>query len=165
MARDFARRSTPVNRHWTGFSTNAQAFGAGVFAATVSAAQHDRETLMRTRGTLLCYPDDVQAQGTLAEVSVGMVLVPEGTGATVLWSPLTDADAPWFWYTTFFVGNEETVTDVVPAFSVSGYREVIDSKAMRRSRNQEIQCVWENTTRAVAVSVNCFLAGRFLTQE
>ncbi len=92
-------------------------------------------------------------------------MVPEGTGSTVLWSPLTDADAPWFYYSTFFLGYEEYVVDVIDSPVLTAYREIIDSKAMRRVRNQEVQLVVENTTIAGAVSVNIVAAGRMLNQE
>jgi len=161
------RRQGPVNRHWTGFSstTVALTFGAGTVAATLLAAQHDRETLIRTRGQLYCGIDTASAPGKLVRIGVGMALVPEGTGSTVLWSPLADADAPWFWYTSFLVGYEEMVTDQIQVPGLSSYREVIDSKAMRRVRNQEIQLVFENATIASASAVDVFLTGRFLSQE
>ncbi len=163
MAR--GRRSQPVNRHWTGFSGSSLAFAAGVGGATIIAAQHDRETILRTRGTLLAFVDALQAPASLAQISVGFALVPEGTGSTVLWSPLTDADAPWFYYSTFFLGYEEYVVDVIDSPVLTAYREIIDSKAMRRVRNQEVQLVVENTTIAGAVSVNIVAAGRMLNQE
>jgi len=162
-----ARRSAPVNRHWTPFSSGAigGTFAAGTVAGTISAAQHDRETLLRTRGNLMAYIDATQAPGKAVLITAGMILVPEGTGATVLWSPTTDGDAPWFWYTAFILGYEEMVTDVVDVPALTGFREIMDSKAMRRIRNQEIQLVLENTTLATAAAVNLYLAGRFLTQE
>ena len=161
------RRSEPVNRHWTGWNSGSTgaALSAGQAAGTVLGAQHDRETLLRTRGSLVCYIDAPSAPGTLAEITVGLILVPEGTGTTVLWSPAIDSDAPWLYYTLFYVGYEEMVTDVVSVEGLSIYREVIDSKAMRRVRNQEIQLVMENATALAAKTVNVFLGGRFLSQE
>ncbi len=159
------QRREPVNRHWTGFSGNALGLSAGSTAATLLAAQHDRETLLRTRGNLIGYLDGNATPAILVQVAVGLVLVPEGTGTTVLWSPFTDSDAPWFYYTSFMLGYEEMVTDVVDVPVISGYREVIDSKAMRRVRNQEVQMVIENTTIAMADGVNVAISGRFLSQE
>ncbi len=148
--------------HWQGFLEEALALGAGTVASLAASAQHLPETLLRTRGNLLGYVDAVQTPGALASVAVGMILVPEGTGATVLWSPATDTDAPWFWYEAFHVGYEEGVTDVVEIGGVSSFRAVIDSKAMRIIKNHEIQIVYENTTIGNAVSVNVAVAGRFL---
>ena len=159
------RRSNPVNRHWTGFSASSLALGAGTSSQLVLAAVHDRETIMRTRGSLVCFTNGTQAPTGLTQVSVGLILVPEGTGTTTLWTPFTDADAPWFYYSTFFIGYEEPVTDVIQVGQLSGYREVIDSKAMRRVRNQEVQLVVENTTIGAAVSVDFAISGRFLSQE
>ncbi len=162
-----ARRAQPVNRHWTGFDTGTVGtpLAAGTVAGMVHAATHDRETLLRTRGTLLSYVDTASAPGDLALICVGMILVPEGTGTTVLWSPFTDSDAPWFYFTSFFVGTEEMVTDVIDVPGITSYRETIDSKGMRRMRNQEIQVVMENSTILNATPVNIVLAGRMLTQE
>jgi len=156
-----------VNRHWTGFSSGATflGVGAGTAGLTLSLAQHDRETLMRTRGNLLGYGDGALVTGALALISVGFAIVPEGTGTTVLWSPFIDSDAPWFWYTSFHLGYEEYVTDVIDSPVLGGYREVIDSKAMRRIRNSEIQVVVENTTVGGALTMNMGITGRFLSQE
>ncbi len=165
MARDFARRAAPVNRHWTTFAENNLGQAAGSVAKTNLAAQHDRETILRTRGNLFAQLDGVNAPGAAGLVTVGMILVPEGTGVTVLWSPFIDGDAPWFWHESFVLAYEEAVVDAV-AYSGGGtFRTVIDSKAMRRVRNQEIQMVVENTTIQSAIEVNLSIAGRFLSQE
>ena len=150
--------------HWTGFNSGFLALAAGSIGINVAPAQHEPETLLRTRGTLLAYVDGAQAPGGLVTVSMGLHVVPEGTGATVSVSPFTDADADWFWYATFFLATEELVTDVLQASGVSGYREVIDDKAMRRVHGaSEVQLVAENTSIGAALPVNIRIAGRFLT--
>jgi len=141
------------------------AIAAGASAQTLVAAQHDRETLMRTRGQLIGYMDAAGAPSRYVSVAVGFALVPEGTGTTVLWSPATDADAPWFYYSIFQLGHEEMVVDVIAVQELLAYRETIDSKAMRRVRNQEVQMVVENVTLNGAGSVNVTASGRFLSQE
>ncbi len=151
--------------HWTGFSavTASGGLSAGAVGFNIHAAAHLPETLLRTRGNLLAWVEGAVAPNLMASVSVGMILVPEGTGTTVLWSPGTDPDAPWFWYSSFLLGYEELVTDVVQAQEVSSYRETIDSKAMRRVRNQEVQLVVENITLFGATIVGVGVAGRSLT--
>jgi len=149
--------------HWTGFEATFLALGAGSSAATVGAALHEPETLLRTRGSLVCYVDAVQAPSAMAQVAIGIIPVPEGTGTTVLWSPITDSDAPWLYYSRFVVGWEEGVTDVIEVAGLGIYRETVDSKAQRILRNQETQCVIEQTTLNGAVSVNATLTGRFLS--
>ncbi len=165
MPREFARRSSPVNRHWTGFGQGIGPIAAGTGAVTLLPAAHDRETILRTRGGLLVNVDATQAPGGLASVSVGFILVPEGTSGTVLWSPTTDADAPWFFYWAGILGYEEMVTDVVDIPAMTAARVEIDSKAMRKIRNQEIQMVAENTTIGTALSITVAVIGRILTQE
>jgi hypothetical protein len=55
------------------------------------------------------------------------------------------------------------VVDVVDVPQISGYREVIDSKAMRRVRpDTEIQVVYEQSTVLTASAVNIAVAGRIL---
>ena len=84
------------------------------------------------------------ATGTAAVM--GLILVPEGIGTTVLWSPVTDGDAPWIWWDALQLIYTEQVADVVASSQTSSGRRVVDSKAMRRSRNQELQLVIENVT-------------------
>jgi len=149
--------------HWTGFSAGTTAaLSAGTLGATVFAAQHDPETLMRIRGEYVTFMDAAGASGRSVLVSAGMILVPEGTGTTVLWSPFTDADAPWIWYDSALISYEEMVVDVVDIPSQSGVRRVIDSKSMRIIRNQEVQMVIENTTIGSAASVRARAGGRVL---
>ena len=90
-------------------------------------------------------------KGTLAtdtgvSVTVGLIQVPEGTGSTVLWSPLTDGDAPWIWWDVFHLVYTEQVADAVVSSAAFAARRTIDSKAMRKLRNTELQVVMENTT-------------------
>ncbi len=83
--------------HWTHGNGVNTGLAAGTTASTLIAAQHLPETLMRTRGNLLCTTSGVQAPAKSVFVAGGIILVPEGTGTTVLWSPITDSDAPWIW--------------------------------------------------------------------
>ncbi len=103
-----------------------------------------------------------QAPGDGGFVGIGMILVPEGTGSTVLWSPITDGDAPWFWVDYFFIGYEEMVIDTIGQPFWSGARRVIDSKAMRIVKNMEIQAVLENVTAGGTIDVVAAVQARFL---
>ena len=149
--------------HWTGGNATSLAQAAGSVGVVVIPAQHDPETELRIRGSLLSYVDTTQAPGGLVLMSVGLIYVPAGTGTTVLWAPFTDADAPWVWVDYFFVGYEEMVTDVIDVPAASGYRSVIDSKAMRIVRNSELQAVFQNTTIGSSMAVNNVLFARVLS--
>ena len=149
--------------HWTYNSAANAAQAAGSSALTWSAAQHDPETILRFRGHLSAFKDGVGTPGQWASIGIGMILVPEGTSTTVLWSPITDGDAPWIWVSYFELAYEEMVTDVVDVPGMSSYRETVDNKAMRIVRNQEVQIVAENATLGSALSVNWALSGRVLT--
>ena len=148
--------------HWTYGSWDFPAQAAGTAAVNVLAAQHLPETLLRVRGEQVCYADSTQAPAKLASIGIGLILVPEGTGTTVLWSPITDGDAPWFWVDYFMIGYEEMVTDVVGVPGITSARRVIDSKAMRKNRNMEVQAVVENATVIGAINVNVEGQARFL---
>ena len=140
--------------HWTGMAGASLAQSAGSVGVSLNPAQHEPETLMRLRGTWSCYLDGTQAPGALIDVAIGVVLVPEGTGTSVLWTPLTDVDGPFIWYDRVSLGYEEYVTDVIDCPQMTSYRSVIDNKAMRIIRNQEIQLVIEQATTGGAASVN-----------
>ena len=148
---------------WSGFNGTANALTAGTLGSLAIVAEAVPETIMRTRGNLVAWMDGTQAPGPATQVAVGMIVVPEGTGSTVLWSPFTDINAPWFYHTQFLLGYEEYVIDVIDAPGLSVYREVIDSKAMRKiPPDSEIQVVFENTTIISAGTVNVHLTGWLL---
>ncbi len=151
--------------HWTGVQEAVLGQVAGSVGLTVSPAAHESETLLRFRGHLICYVDGLEEPATLAQIAVGMLVVPEGTGTTVLSAPATNPDTPWFWYEIFCVGYEEYVVDTVDSPGISSFRAVIDSKAMRIVRNQEIQMVVQNVTLNGAVTVNTVVTGRFLSGQ
>jgi len=164
MARARSRFPKKIdNLRWDGWNLSALSFGAGQSASVFRSAGTLPETLMRLRGNFLGYLDGTQAPGALVLISVGIILVPEATGSTVLWSPVADDNAPWLWYTSFHLGYEEYVTDVIDAVGAPVYRETIDNKAMRRIRSDvEVQIVFENTTIGSAASVNLVTSGRLL---
>ncbi len=150
--------------HWT--PGVFQAFGmaaASPVGITAVAAQHLPETLLRTRGSYSATLDGALAPATGVQLSVGLILVPEGTGATVLWSPVADGDAAWIWWDTVTLLYEEAVTDVIASQNSMSAMRMIDSKGMRHVRNQEIQFVAESTTLETASAVNVAGACRFLT--
>ncbi len=148
--------------HWTFAAGFIPALSAGTLAASIIPAQHLPETLMRTRGEICVGIDGAPVAGRSAIIGVGLILVPEGTGTTVLWSPISDGDAPWFWVDYFFISYEEMVTDVIITQELAAARRVVDSKAMRIVKNMEFQLVAENTTLAGAVGVNVNFVGRVL---
>ena len=149
--------------HWTYQSFSVAAVAAGTIGATFLAAQHEPETWLRFRGTELGYVDGAQVPGGRISIGVGLIPVPEGTGSTVLWSPISDGDAPWIWASYFELGYEEMVTDVIDVPGATSFRSVIDSKSMRILRNQEVQFVLENATLSSAMSVNYSMSGRILS--
>ena len=151
--------------HWTPFSGTFLAQGAGSAAVNVQAANHESETLLRTRGWLTAWMDGAPVTGAFALIAVGMLIVPDGSGTTVTVSPFAEGDSPWFWHEVFALGYEEFVTDVIQADVLSSVRIPIDSKAMRIIRNSEIQLVVENITIGGAATVNLSVVGRMLTGQ
>ncbi len=149
--------------HWTYGSFSFPAQAAGVIAANMFSAQHLPETLIRFRGEWVAAFSSPTADAIGAAISIGMIQVPEGTGTTVLWSPVTDGDAPWIWWDVFHLVYQENVTDAIASQVTNSARRVIDSKAMRKLRNTELQVVVEQTTLLSAGSTDIFGSGRVLT--
>ncbi len=131
--------------HWTvGAPVNVVSLAsAAIEAVNVFAAQHLPETLLRIRGEWVSSLVGALTDAGAARLVAGMILVPEGTGTTVLWSPFIDGDAPWIWWDVMNLVHREPVVDVIST-ELSGARRVIDSKAMRKNRNRELQFVVEN---------------------
>ncbi len=153
------------NLRWIGYSVVSNAQAAGAIGIAAISATSTPDTIMRTRGTLMCLLDGVNAPGVGAVVGIGMAVVPEGTGSTVLWSPLSDRNAPWFFYDIFTLAYEEAVVDAVAYQGASVYRAVMDSKAMRRSPpDTEVQVVFEQATTSglAAAEINATVQGRVL---
>ena len=163
MSNQRARHAKKIETvHWTYGSFASNTLSAGTVAGTVLGAQHLPETLLRIRGEWVSYLDGTSAPAVEISVGVGIILVPEGTGTTVLWSPITDGDAPWIWTDHATLAYEEMVTDVVGIQGLMMVRRIVDNKAMRRIRNQELQFVIENATIGSAKAVNTAFSGRFL---
>ena len=165
-----ARRRTGFQKkieavHWTFIQDGFAAFAAGTVARNMAAAQHLPETLLRIRGEWVASLDGGLVNGVGVSVVAGLIQVPEGTGATVLWSPLTDGDAPWIWWDTFGLIYKEYVVDAVASTEASSRSRVIDSKAMRKMRNTELQWVVEQATMtgSSASAISCALSARVLS--
>ncbi len=162
-ARPTGRRSSRM-KVWRNFSVGAFAQSAGSVAVMAFASEQLREkTLIRIRGNIVTWVDGVAAPATAAIVTLGLIVVPEGTGTTVLQAPFTDSQRPWIWYESFMVGYEEMVTDVIDIPALTSFRAVIDSKSMRKvPPDSELQMVFENTTSNGAETVNTCVEGRVL---
>ncbi len=150
--------------HWTMGKISANNFGATATAAgTLIAALHEPETLLRMRGFWTTHLRSTLAPGVAAFMGCGIILVPEGTGTTVLWSPLIDHDAPWIWYDMTVITYEEPVANVTTLGTGAYYRSLIDNKAMRIVRNQEIQVVFESIQEGGAGNTDNTCAVRILS--
>jgi hypothetical protein len=103
---------------------------------------------MRIRGSLVSWVDAAQAvAGNVVRVALGIAPVMEGQGTTVVWSPITDSNAPWMYYEQWVFGYEEMVVDVIDIPGITSYRSVIDVKAQRILRpDVEMQIVIESST-------------------
>ena len=160
----FAKKIDTV--HWTlGQDGSKDLASGGTAAATFLPAQHLPETLMRIRGEWACALISTLAANSGAVVIAGLILVPEGTGTTVLWSPNADGDAPWIWWDVMHLLYAEYVVDAVVSLQAASGRRVIDSKAMRKVRNRELQLVIENADPGAftGVAASAFVTARVLS--
>jgi len=158
----FAKKIDTV--HWSLAQDSVVSLSAGVAAKNLLSAQHLPETLLRIRGEWAAGFAGVLANGVGTAVACGVILVPEGTGTTVLWSPIADGDAPWIWWDVFNLMYTEAVSDVIASQETLSRSRVVDSKAMRKVRNTELQLVVENATITglSAGPVNVSFSGRVL---
>jgi len=159
-----ARRRTGFQKkievvHWTYGSFVVIGAGATAAAVEVLSAQHLPETLLRIRGEWATAFAPVLNPGIGAAVTVGLIQVPEGTGTTVLWSPITDGDAPWIWWDVLHLIYQESVVNAIASAATMSGRRVIDSKAMRKVRNSELQFVVEAPTPVGLTQSTVDLAG------
>ncbi len=148
---------------WTAVSTGQNALAAGSAGLNILAAGAPSETILRTRGSGIAYIDGASAPGKLVLLTMGLIVVPEGTGVGTIWDPFNDDNAPWFWWQEVTLGYEEMVTDVIDVPGLTSFRFDIDSKAMRKANeDEEVSLVIVNTTILTAAAVNVRLNFRFL---
>ena len=148
---------------WTLAVANFNAQPAGSIAVNVITAETFAQTIMRTRGELIGDIDGVDEPGALIRWALGMIVVPEGQAGTVIWSPLTDPNAPWFVYAASHLGYEEYVANAVQAGNKSSFRKEMDSKAMRKlPPDTEVQAVLEQVAVGDSASININFVGRLL---
>ena len=171
MARGRGSRGGKVidSVRWLAMTAQVAARSAGSTGVTVlSTTQLGTvgQTILRSRGVLTAWIDTTSITGLAATISCGMHLVPDGTGTTVTVNPFDDPASDWFWYSAFTLGYEEMVTDVVDVPGITSYREIVDSKAMRRRKgNEEIQFVVNNTSFLGVLAINIALDGRILVGQ
>ncbi len=164
MARQTRSRGRRADLRWTKGAASFLALGAGSAQFAIVASGITSQTLMRTRGNLVAYMDGTSAPPKLVEVAVGMLVQQAGAVATSL--PLSDGEAPFFYYDSFMIGYEEMVTDVIDIPGISSYRAVVDVKAMRVIRpDQEIVFIVEQATTSGAGPINLAFSARFLLAD
>jgi len=171
MARSFQRsRGSRLARRWLEFSTGTAFMAQGnatTVALVIASPSINKDTVMRTRGVVTGYVDGALATSRASLITIGMIVLQEGVVAAAgAPDPFLDGNADWFYYTQFLLAYEESVTDVISVQAVSGYREVIDSKAMRKSMpDTEIAVVVANDNVSTGVQTNVHIAGRFLVGQ
>ncbi len=158
------RAGRRADLRWTFGSSSFAAQGAGSASNVIVSSGSTSQTLVRTRGNLLAYVDAAQVPGGLVQVAIGMLVVQAGSTATSL--PLTDGEAPFFYYDAFAIGYEEMVIDVVDVPGITSYRKEIDVKAMRVIRpDQDIVLIVEQASILSAQSINVNVTARFLFSD
>ncbi len=160
-ARSGGRRA---DLRWTKGAFAFNALGATSTSGVIVAAGNTSQTMMRVRGELLVYLDGTQAPGTFLRVAIGMLIQQAGVTATSV--PLSDGEAPFFWYESFALAYEEAVTDLIAMPGLAVFRKTIDGKAMRVLRpDQEIAVVVEQATIGSSGSINGDVEARFLLAD
>ena len=151
--------------HWVGGSGSILLRNAGSPTGRVQiiGPSNVAVTVMRIRGSLTTWLDDEAATlvpGDVVHCAVGMIVEPGGLAA-VTQSPITDAQAPWWYYERFHLVAETASSDLAQGGQF--YRSEIDVKAMRIVRaDQEIGFVVEIADIAQTSTVNFMVTARFL---
>ena len=139
------------------------ALSAGTVGVNFASVGTAPTTLLRIRGQLLLWVDTPQAPGVSCVGTWGIIKVPEGSGTTVQYDPVADANAPWLAFGAGILAYEEMVTDVIDVPGATADRQTVDNKAMRRIRpDEELQFVMNNTTVQAALSFNFAYTMRWL---
>ncbi len=132
----------------------------GVLWGTAGTAP---STLLRIRGNFRTWLAGTIAPGPVNVIQAGIILVPEGSGTTLRYSPASDPNAPWLWFMSAVLGYEESVTDVIDVAGLQMHNEVVDNKAMRRVRpDVELQMGVSNTALSGSQAIDFAYAMRFL---
>ncbi len=147
---------------WAGANHAVLALSAGAVAQTM-VTDGLQETFLRLRGELVAWLDNPTSPIQMVDVAIGALVVQAGSGTTIIQKPITDPDAPWFFYERFCLAYEEKVVDVVAVQQLIAFRKTIDAKAMRILREgREVQLVIEQATIDGAGVVNLNLNFRAL---
>ena len=163
MAR--ARTKKIDNVFWGSSGAGFLAVGAGSDAGfNAIGVGTQAATLLRVRGSFRAWLDGVQDPGvSIVLVQAGLILVPEGSGVTVQYSPASDSNAPWLYYTSGIISYEESVANVIAISGLDMFEDRIDNKAMRRIRpDVEVQFVVSNTAIQGTAAINAAFGVRIL---
>ena len=164
MARQFTRRAHRPTLKWDDFAFSALALSAGDTSAVVISPVTESQTIVRTRGELLCWMDGAPTPPRLIRVGIGLLVQQAGATATV--SPLTDGDAPFFWYDVVTLMSDNTAAGGAPQQPMASSRAVVDGKAMRVLRpDQDIFVVIETADVVGASASDIGFDGRFLIAD
>ena len=134
-------------------------------AVTLITTGTGTETILRTRGELLVWLDSTPAANETQGWAAGLIVMPEGQSTTVVSSPITDGNAPYYWYEQGGIASEDTAP-VGDSLGIKAARIVVDSKAMRIIRpDREVQFVVETQAFVGTAVVNFLLSTRTLVGE
>ncbi len=163
MARSRGGRSggRRADLRWTYGSSHYSGTTSSAFLTLISGSNFS-QTLMRSRGQLLCSIDGPAVNDTI-DVGIGFLLAQAGlTG--IASTPLTDGDAPFFWFHAFTLHSQTSTQSEVLGTQV--YRTEIDSKAMRVVRpDQAVYSVIEVLQVVGTPAVDLDLTCRFLLAD
>ncbi len=163
MARQIARRAgRRADLRWTLGTATLEGIATGGNAASIVLSQgNTSQTIMRVRGHYFAVIDGPTLNDVVT-VGLGLLIVQAGAAAASV--PLTDGDAPYFWYEVFHLFTETgTAEDTIGGTLVRG---VIDGKAMRILRpDQEVLLVAQTGIVVGAPVVDVGFTGRFLIAD
>ena len=143
------------------FTTQTLAAGGSASFAVI-AGGNTSQTIMRVRGSWSCHLDGTATAADVVRVGIGLLVVQSGAAAASL--PLTDSEAPYFWYDVVTLSGEESVGGSRAGLPM--YRSVVDGKAMRVLRpDRDVLVIIETADVVGAPVINATFDGRFLIAD
>ena len=157
------RSGRRADLRWTLGSFVVASLAAGASASfAVIPGGITSQTIMRVRGSWSVWMDSSTVAADVVRFAIGLLTVQSGATAASL--PLTDGEAPFFWYDIVTLAAEEVLGGT--RAGMSNYRAVIDGKAMRVLRpDRDVLCVMESADVVGATVLNAAFDGRFLLAD
>ena len=164
MGRQRVSRGRPNDYDWELSRGTDLARASGQVVQFEAFISDTAETLMRFRGDVIITLDSAgQTLGDVLVVGWGLIRSASGSSDVGV-SPLFEGGAPWLAYGVATLSNESAAIESLGLSGASMLRWDVDSKAMRKLReNESIYVIFESVSVSGSPNANYAFALRGLT--